>query len=338
MKLDLSHLSEEELLRMRICDLHLSINGTWLEPMVQQLYQELEEKGIRHFKPPCYLADEWLTPDSEPVIGIPFYLAHPALIKLERKIMFEAEGETTESCMQLLRHECGHAITYAYRFHKKHSWRQLFGQFSMEYPENSYRFKPYSRSFVQHLADHYAQSHPDEDFAETFAVWLTPNLDWRQQYAGWKALKKLEYVDSTVRAIGAKTPPVKKGKKWWNANYLRSTLNNHYKKRKNFYAEQFPNFHDQSLQTIFSDYKDKKSTAAATLIRQNKKILLFNIAHYTGEKKYVVSQLLNNIITRCRALHLVATDKSLPAIAKISIYATTLIMNHLLTGRFLRQK
>ena len=30
----------------------------------------------------------------------------------------------------------------------------------------------------------YAASHPEEDFAETFAVWLTPRSNWRQSFPG----------------------------------------------------------------------------------------------------------------------------------------------------------
>lgn len=174
--LDLSKLSEEELLNLRVCELPLSLEGTWLEDCVAELCQELKNKGFS-FKPLCYLADEWLTTDKEPVVGIPFFLAHPVLIKLEKKMVLDAEGSTRSWCMKLLRHEAGHALNYAYKLYRKKKWRKVFGQFSQEY-EGTYRFRPYSRNFVRHLEDYYAQYHPDEDFAETFAVWLTPGLDW----------------------------------------------------------------------------------------------------------------------------------------------------------------
>jgi hypothetical protein len=183
--IDLATLAEEQLLDLRICDLPLTIENTWLEKCVAQLHRELNAKGIV-FQPHCYLADEWLTPEDEPVIGIPFFLAHPRLIELEKKMMLEAEGEGESWCMKLLRHEAGHAVSYAYGLHRKRSWKKVFGSSTAPY-EDTYRFRPYSKSFVRHLDFYYAQYHPDEDFVETFAVWLTPGLDWRQKYKGWSS-------------------------------------------------------------------------------------------------------------------------------------------------------
>jgi hypothetical protein len=165
---DWERLKDEELLDFRLCDFHLTIKGTDLEVYVQQLYYELTQKNII-FHPVCYLADEWLCPDLEPVIGIPFYLAHSRLKKLEHKMMLDVEGGTKSSCMRLLRHEAGHTINYAYRLYRRKRWKELFGLFSKDYPQK-YRFRPYSKSYVRHLEDWYAQYHPDEDFAETFAV------------------------------------------------------------------------------------------------------------------------------------------------------------------------
>src|SRR5207302_1162628 len=111
------------------------------------------------------------------------------------------EGETKEWFMQLMRHEAAHAYTYAYRLQRKKKWQRIFGHTSREETPNTYRPRPFSRSYVMHLDDWYAQAHPDEDFAETFAIWLTPELDWRKRYAGWKALRKLEYVDELMRSL-----------------------------------------------------------------------------------------------------------------------------------------
>ncbi|MFH1363838.1 MAG: hypothetical protein ABIH45_06500, partial [Candidatus Omnitrophota bacterium] len=235
---DLAKLSEEELLEIKIRDLPLSLPGTWLDDCIQELYAELDSKGIK-LKPPCYLADEWLIPDGEPVVGIPFFLAHSALMKLEKKMMLDVEGGTKDWCLKLLRHETGHAINYAYKLYKSKKWHKIFGPFHKEYRE-TYRFRPYSKSFVRHLEDYYAQYHPDEDFAETFAVWLTPDLDWRVQYKGWKAIDKLDYVDQLMNKIKDKEPLVKKGKKYWEARRMNVSLKNFYKKKKYFYAEDFP--------------------------------------------------------------------------------------------------
>ena len=220
--LNLHAISEERLLASRICDLPVRIEGSWLQPRVDQLYRELRERKIA-FEPVCYLSDEWQTPENQPVIGVPFFLAHPRLIALEEKMMLEAEGKTHEWCMKLMRHEAGHALSYAYRLQRKRSWQKLFGRTSQAY-EETYRFRPYSKSFVRHLDYYYAQYHPDEDFAETFAVWLTPNIDWRKQYQGWKALDKLIFVDQLMKSLEGKAPLMGKGVQRWKASAIRRTL------------------------------------------------------------------------------------------------------------------
>ena len=342
--INLSKLSEQDLLNLRVCELDLNIEGTWLEECVKELYQELENKGFR-FKPSCYLADEWLAPDKEPVIGIPFFLAHPALIKLEKKMVLDAEGSTRSWCMKLLRHEAGHALNYAYKLYRRKKWQKIFGQFSKEY-DDTYRFRPYSLNFVRHLEDYYAQYHPDEDFAETFAVWLTPDLKWQDQYKGWKALEKLDYVDGLMNEIKDNEPLVKQGKRYWEASRMRITLKNFYKKKRHSYMEDFPDFHDSNLKKIFvfnessehSLSKTNKEMLAANTIRRYKKDILNNVARWTGEKKYIINNLLDTISQRCKALNLSSGESESLAVLKIATYTTTLVMNYLYTGWFSREK
>ena len=187
-------------------DLELTIESSRLEDNIHQLYAELEQKGIV-FRPYFWISDEWFTPDGIPGIAIPFYLFHPRLARLEFDQMLEVEGGTPEWCMRILRHETGHAIDNAYRLRRKRKRQELFGRSSKPYPDY-YTPKPYSKSFVQHLDMWYAQSHPDEDFAETFAVWLDPNSTWQERYADWPALKKLEYIDALMRGVAGKEPLV----------------------------------------------------------------------------------------------------------------------------------
>ena len=197
---DWNSLPDEAILQMRIRDLRLRIDASDLRPHIDRLYEELAVKGLV-FRPHCYLADEWFCPDRVPVIGLPFCLAHPRLKRLEQRMMDEIEGGTAKTCMELLRHECGHAINYAYRLYKKRKWSEFFGSFKEEYPE-TYIPRPYSRQYVRHLENCYAQYHPDEDFAETFAVWLTPGKNWEEEYKGWRgALAKLKYVDQLMKGI-----------------------------------------------------------------------------------------------------------------------------------------
>src|ERR671925_1873674 len=202
---DWAELDDERLLDVRMADLPLAIEGT-LADRIAQIREELEARRL-HFPLHFYLSDEWFTPDGATAIAVPFYLAHSRLAKLEESQMFEVEGGEYEWCMRILRHEAGHAIDNAYKLRLRRQRRQIFGAPSKPYPE-FYTPKPYSKSYVLHLDAWYAQSHPDEDFAETFAVWLTPNSEWGQRYVGWKALPKLEYMDALMGSLRDVPPPL----------------------------------------------------------------------------------------------------------------------------------
>ena len=330
---DLATMAEEDLLGLRLSELPLRIEGSWLEPCIAQLYDELAARNIA-FKPRCYLADEWLTPEGEPVIGIPFYLAHPRLIELQREMMLEAEGDTNEWCMKLLRHECGHALTYAYDLNRKRSWQRVFGHSSEEYGD-TYRFHPYSKSYVRHLDFYYAQYHPDEDFVETFAVWLTPGLDWRRKYAGWKALDKLLFVDKLMAGIAGKPPLRATGRQLWKAATIRSTLARYYQKRREAEAEDFPEFHDDNLRRLFREGMPKGETrrSVAKLLQAHRKELLVAVSNWTGERRYMVSKVYKAVLQRSRALRLVTEDADTVAMLKLTTYLTTLMMNYRYTTR-----
>ncbi|MFY9703561.1 MAG: putative zinc-binding metallopeptidase, partial [Terriglobales bacterium] len=162
-------LTYDELLSRPIRELGLTLAGSPVERFVEQLYRELDAKGLAKFRPACYLTDEWGCPSGEPIIGIPFYLAHAALAQLEKETH---DLEDAREIMMYLRHEAGHAFTYAYKLHNSPGWgpewKQMFGPFRRPYRDN-YRPAPFSRDYVRHLPGWYAQKHPDEDFAETFA-------------------------------------------------------------------------------------------------------------------------------------------------------------------------
>ena len=180
---------DDRLMDLRICDLNVAIEGSALEPRIEQLRTELSARGLSRFEPHFWLSAEWFSPDGVPGVAIPFYLAHPRLEKLERTEMLEVEGGTPDWCMKILRHEAGHAIDNAYRLRNRLRRQRVFGPSYMQYPDY-YTPKPYSKSYVLHLDSWYAQSHPDEDFAETFAVWLTPDADWRTN-VDWPAPRRL---------------------------------------------------------------------------------------------------------------------------------------------------
>jgi len=190
------------LLNTRICDLGLNIAGSAVEQFVERLYRELEQKNITKFRPACYLTDEWGCPSGEPTIGIPFYLARADLAEIEKE---HNDLEDSHEIMMYLRHEAGHAFNYAYKLHRTPEWKQWFGPYRRPYREN-YRPILFSKDYVRYLPGWYAQKHPDEDFAETFAVWMTPRSGWRKRYRGWGAMAKLEYMDRIARQLGNADP------------------------------------------------------------------------------------------------------------------------------------
>lgn len=312
---------------MRVRDLKLQIQDSPLEPLIEKLYDELASKGIS-FRPPCYLADEWLCPDKEPIIGIPFFLAQPRLKNIEKKIMFEVEGGAEKSCMKLLRHECGHALNYAYELYKRTRWRELFGPFSAKYSDY-YHYQPYSRRFVLNLKDNYAQAHPDEDFAETFAIWLAPNSHWREKYNNWPVIKKLRYIDNVIKKLSDKAPAITaKGSPPWSASRMTSTLAGFYEKKRKVLGSSFHGFYDDSLKELFKSKGQASAiTRASDLIRLHRRQIIDNVTKYTGHRKYDIHQLVNRIIFRCDALDLYAKESDMDGIIAVTVLLTAIARN-----------
>lgn len=328
-------LKDDELLAVRIGDLGVSIEHSELEDRVGQFYDELTSRGVS-LRPDCYLGDEWFSPEGVPAIAIPFYLAHPRLKTLELHQMLEVEGGTAEWCQMLLRHECGHAIDHAYRFSSRADWQTVFGSPETEYAPETYRPRPYSKSFVRHLPNWYAQAHPDEDFAETFAVWLaSPPEIWRERYRGWKAVEKLEYVNNLMNEAASSPPTVTRGRRISEARKLRQTLAHYYAARRKLYAEDFPDFYDTDLRAIFGN-AEPGGESAVRVMRRHRSALIVSIVQWTGQRRYTVSMLVRKLMLRCGELKLTAPQDSARLHFELVAYLTALVTNHLYTGRFKR--
>jgi hypothetical protein len=224
-------LEDEALLDVRLCDLGLRIAGTQLAARLARVERELAAVDLARFRPYVWLSTGWFTPHGMTGFAIPFFLAHPRLVRLERRMMGEVEGDTERACMRLLRHELAHALDHAHRLHRRRSWREHFGRFSQPY-RASYRPVLGSRRFVANLPHGYAQSHPGEDWAETFAVWLDPGSRWRSRYAGWPALRKLRYVDGLMREIAGRPPAVRTRERSDALPELRFTLREYYRRKR----------------------------------------------------------------------------------------------------------
>jgi hypothetical protein len=305
-------LPDEELLRLRLKDLNVRVEGTWLARCLRQLHRELEERGLR-VRPHAWISSEWFSTDETPGIAIPFYLAHPRLMRLERKMIIDVEGGTVPECMRILRHEAGHVVQHAYQLQRRRRWQKLFGASSTRYP-SYYRPNPASRNYVQHLRLWYAQSHPDEDFAETFAVWLTPRSGWRKRYEGWPALKKLLYVDELMTEIAGQRPKLTRRVKVEPLTKLTQTLEQHYEKKQQLYSIGPPTIYDRELTRIFSDDpRHRRSQAASTFLRRNRAKIRAMVSQWTGEYELTLNAVFDDMIARCRELKLraVGTERQL---------------------------
>jgi len=332
LRTDLDTLDEEALLDVRLSELGVAIDGSGLEPRLAELHAELDARGIG-FRPHYWLSDDWFTPDGVPGVAIPFYLAHPRLTRLEEKMMLEAEGSTPEWCMKILRHEAGHAIDNAYRLQRRRTRVKLFGRPSTPYPE-FYTPKPYSKSFVLHLDSWYAQSHPDEDFAETFAIWLTPDSHWEARYSDWPAIKKLRYIDRTMKEIAPKRPLVRTRREVDPISRLRRTLRAHYKRKREHYGLEYPNFYDRDLRKLFSAEPDYASNLKASrfLVRIRKEMRRM-VSSWTGEYQYTIDQVLEDVITRCDEMNLRLKFSEDKVKLDFLVMLTVQTMNYLHSGR-----
>jgi hypothetical protein len=325
--------SDDQLLDTRICDLGLKVESdSWLWPKVEKLYTELEARGLG-FRPHVWLSDEWFSPDGVPGIAIPFCLAHPRLRLLERNQMMEVEGGTSQWCMRILRHETGHTIDTAYRLHRRRSYKRVFGNYHDPYPD-SYRPKPNSKRYVMHLEPWYAQSHPAEDFAETFAVWLKPRSPWRSQYEGWPALKKIKYVDELMAEIAGESAPVKSRVFVDPVSQLTHTLREHYEDRHSRYATRQPGVFDHDLLRLFSrkPRNPKNPVRAAEFLQRNRADLIRVVCQWTGEYRYSVHQVMRQMIERCRQMNLFLAATEAETRQRAMVLLTVHTMNYLHGG------
>jgi hypothetical protein len=323
--------SDEQLLALPMRDLGVTIEGTDIEDRIAVVNAEL--KARRLVQPHYWLSDEWFTPDGVPGIAVPFYLAHPRLQKLELAQMLEVEGADRDSCLKILRHEAGHAIDNAYRIRRRPTRRRLFGNPATEYPEY-YLPKPYSKSFVHHLDHWYAQSHPDEDFAETFAVWLDSTSDWSSHYSGWPARRKLEYMDRLMRELSETRPSVKSRRQIDPLVRLKKTLGEHYKQKREHYGLDHPHFYDRDLHSLFSNAPEHaRRPLAAPFLRRIRREARATVASFTDSYQYTIDQLIEQIVLQCREQNLHLTESEKESKTDFLVFLTVQTMNYLHSGR-----
>ena len=323
-----------ELLNAKVSDLGLRLEGSPVEPYTRRLLRELESRQIR-FRPEFYLTDVWGCPNKVPVIGIPFYLADPRLVRLEEEQA--GEMEAGPEIMMYLRHEAGHAVNYAYRLWKKPGWREMFGPFSRPYP-NTFRPDRLSRAFVRHLDTRsygrmYAQKHPDEDFAETFAVWLTPRGGWRARYRLWPALRKLNYIDGLMKGIRGEIPRVSRGGLLSPVATMNIRLIRLYGLRAERYREAAQGYVDDRLQQVFPLVRGSVPAPAADFLREHHRDLLALVVRRSGLNEEEAGAILDKLEHRAEALGLgFPRTRRARMLMEIAGLATALAMNYSYTG------
>jgi hypothetical protein len=324
-----------ELLNTPISAMGLSLEDSPVEPLIQRLYRELEVKGLQ-FKPEFYATDAWGCPDEVPIIGIPFYLLDRRLVRIEEEQTGEIEDN--HMIMMLLRHEAGHAINYAYQLYKKPEWLQMFGPFSKPYRDN-FRPNPFSRQFVRHIVHHqygrtYAQKHPDEDFAETFAVWLTPRSCWRERYRNWPALQKLQYVNRLMREIADDEPRRRSGRLCTPLEDMNVLLAEHYGQRAERYRAAAQGYVDDKLRELFPPVRGGRMIPACDLFRKHRRRLAHRVMRWSALDQDEVQALLEKLEDRAAALDLAFLRRQLETkVMDVTAMATALAIDYAYTGR-----
>lgn len=314
------------LLGRRISDLGLSIRGTRVERLVDELYSELAAKRVA-FRPPVYLSDQWGCPDGTPLIGVPFYLVDEKLERIEAEMSAGVEDDA--EAMRYMRHECGHAINYAFKLFERPEWRSTFGPFSRPYRER-YRADPFSREYVRHILGWYAQKHPDEDFAESFAVWLTPGSDWRRDYAGWPALAKVEYIDRVMREIGPLSPsaplPTEDDLPVESMHY---TVAEHYAESDDSVPIGDERQFDNDLRGIFVRPEDAPGGELAKwFMQRHYREVVSRISYWTSERPSVVRSLIDHLARRASDLDLRVGALEASTLIELTAFGTAVVMNH----------
>jgi hypothetical protein len=320
-----------------IRDLGARIAGSWLEPVLDEFHRELEQKGIRHLRPRFYLSTEWGVPFDTTAIAIPFYLARPDLIALYAEHAGRLEGATRPELLRYLRHEMGHAVNYGYQLYKREDWTKTFGSIDQPYDED-YRPEPFSRRFVNHLPGWYAQKHPDEDWAETFAVWLTPGRDWQAEYAGWpEALAKLRYCDQVMAEVRDREPVVTDQTLDEPAEHLTASLEEYFKGDA-LGPEELPPGLDGSLRSVFEDEgapADVPRRPASHLIRRLERELTADVFRWTGHFPERTRELLRRMAERADQLRQVyPAARELETAVALTALVTALAMNHVHHGTY----
>jgi hypothetical protein len=319
--------------KVPIRELGLRIAGTPLEPLLAQFGDELAAAGVRHLRPRYYLSSEWGVPFETISIAIPFYLAHPDLAELHADRTGMIEGSDPADVLRYLRHEMGHVVNYAYKLYDRPEWVGAFGAITQPYGD-AYRPEPWSTRFVHHLPGWYAQKHPDEDWAETFAVWMTPGRAWRAEYASWPgALAKLELCERILREVGDAPPLVTDDELDEDIDEIDYSLDEFYAHPEP--SPELPPGLDGSLRAI-ADEVAPGERPIGSILRRNARTLARAVYTWTGHFPEHTRLLVQHLAERADAMSLaIAESDEGPAVVALTALVTSLAMSHVQHGSYL---
>jgi hypothetical protein len=302
--------SHDVLLQTRMCDLDVSLRHSPLQPLVELFFKELTARGLKKLRPAVYLGDEWFSPRGVVAIAIPFYLADPRLIDLERGMMTRVEGETKDWFLRLIRHEAGHCFDHAYGLSKTRQWQELFGDPNLPYDPDNYNSLPFSRKYVKNLAENYAQSHPIEDFAETFAVWMRGPDYWRQRYDLRPiVLEKLCYIEAMAKKYSNRKPFATEKSRMCSARRLRITLQTYYDRRIAAEGVKHGKAADQKLQKIFQTPRPHTEPLSPWLT-SNRESVIDRAAKAARGRKYEAKAIYSVLGNRSQQMGLTIDPKN----------------------------
>jgi hypothetical protein len=313
-----------QLLGRTISELGLTVKATRVERLTSRLYEELAARGVA-FRPPVYLSDQWGCPDGTPLIGVPFYLADSRLERLEAEEAGSVESD--DEAMRYLRHEAGHAFNYAFRLYEREKFAELFGDYARPYDEH-YLTDPLSREHVRHILGWYAQKHPDEDFAETFAVWLTPDIDWRTEYDGWGALRKLEWVDRVTGEVASLSPAAPElSDDDLPVEAMHWTVADHYASDELLPVGDARQF-DGDLRRVFARRDDAPAgEAAGQFLLRHQGELTMRISYWAGVGPTMVRSLFRALAQRADELELRVAALDATTLIELTAFGTAVVMH-----------
>jgi len=337
-----------EILTTPINRLGLKIKGTFLETAIRRTREELQRISITKLEPTFYLSDGYGCIEGTSNISLGFYDCSDLLQELNEEWRDWRHDEAT--ILHITRHELGHAFCYAYKLYRRPDFRELFrvaGHFFRTYPlHDRYRHNPWSRDYVNPSGDYYAQKHPDDDFAETFAVWLTPRSKWWEEYR-YKpgALRKLHYVEKIVKELGRQEPAIDNDPAmiYEHVDDMTITVAEFLDARLNQYRKAATGYVDPDLRTLFrgkprlsSPRRIKREYMhAERLLREQKRVLVNRIGYWVGIDDQVVIDLIDKCAARAKALDLwIKKEDQDKKLVEVTSYLTVLCTNYAHHGQF----